>query len=126
MALNAASLYKNTSIQTATPGDLILMLYEGAIKFANRAIIGLEKNDYSMVNENLIKTQKIITELIVSLDPKYPVSKDFEKVYRLINGLLVEANIKKDMDLVEQALGYIREMRDTWKQVMEITNKTMR
>lgn len=126
MAFNAASLYKNTSIQTASPEDLVLMLFEGAIKFSNRAIIGLEKNDYTVVNENLIKTQKIINELISSLNPQYPVSKEFEKVYRMIHSLLVEANVKKDVNLIEQALEYIREMRDTWKQVMEIANNRKR
>ena len=126
MAINAAALYKNTSIQTASPAELTLMLYEGAIKFANRAIIAMEKNDIQGANINLIKTQRIIGELRAVLDHKYPVAKDFENVYNLIYDLLVQANIKKDIDMAERALGYIREMRDTWKQVMEITNKTAR
>ncbi len=126
MALNAAALYRNTSIQTASQADLTLMLYEGAIKFANRAIIGFEKNDIESINLNLIKTQKIITELRASLDHKYPVAKDFEQVYAIIYDFLLDANIKKNQESLEHALRYIREMRDTWKQVMEITNKTKR
>ncbi|MDO5291517.1 MAG: flagellar export chaperone FliS [bacterium] len=125
MALNAAALYRNTSIQTASPADIILKLLEGAIKFENRAIVALEKNDIAEANTNLIKTQKIILELRSSLDHKYPVAKDFEKVYSHISDLLVVGNMKKDQELIEQALTYTREMRDTWKQVMEIT-KTKR
>lgn len=126
MALNAASLYRNTSIQTASPAELTLMLYEGAIKFANRALIGFEKNDVSEINTNLLKSQRIINELKVTLDHKYPVAKDFEQVYNLIYDLLVQANITKNEETLNQALGYIREMRDTWKQVMELTNKSRR
>lgn len=126
MALNAAALYRNTSIQTASQADLTLMLYEGAIKFANRAIIGFEKNDIESINLNLIKTQKIITELRASLDHKYPVAKDFEQVYAIIYDFLLDANVKKNQESLEHALRYIREMRDTWKQVMGITNKTKR
>lgn len=125
MAFNAAAMYQNTSVQTASPAGIVLLLLEGAIKFANRAIIGIEKNDIAMANTNLIKTQRIITELNASLDEKYPVSKDFERIYTQINALLMEANMRKDKELVEQALRYIRDMRDTWKQVMELT-KTAR
>lgn len=121
MAYNAATLYRNTSIQTASPADIILLLLEGAIKFENRAIIALEKNNLQDVSTNLIKTQKIITELRSSLDQKYPVSKDFDNVYSHIGDLLMLANVKKEQELIEQALEYTREMRDTWKQVMELT-----
>ncbi|MDO5520757.1 MAG: flagellar export chaperone FliS [bacterium] len=125
MALNAAALYRNASIQTASPADIILKLLEGAIKFENRALVAFEKNDIAEVNTNLIKTQKIISELRASLDHKYPVAKDFEKVYSHISDLLVVGNMRKEAELVEQALTYTREMRDTWKEVMEIT-KTKR
>ena len=81
----------------------------------------MEKNNLQDVSTNLIKTQKIITELRSSLDQKYPVSKDFDNVYSHIGDLLMLANVKKEQELIEQALEYTREMRDTWKQVMELT-----
>lgn len=120
MTNNAASAYQNSAIQTASPAELTLMLYEGAIKFCNIALIALEKKDYNKVNENLKKAQRIITEFRVTLDHKYPVWEDFDRVYDYIYRRLVEGNINKDKEIIEDALKYIREMRDTWKEVMKI------
>lgn len=121
MTYNAASAYKNNSILTASPAELTLALYEGAIKFCNIALIGLEKNDYEKTNTNLIKAQNIITEFRSTLDFKYPVAKEFDMVYEYINRRLAEGNIKKDAQIVEEALGHIRTMRDAWKEVMKLT-----
>lgn len=120
MTNNAASAYQNSAIQTASPAELTLMLYEGAIKFCNIALMALEKKDYNKVNENLKKAQRIITEFRVTLDHKYPVWEDFDRVYDYIYRRLVEGNISKDKEIIEDALKYIREMRDTWKEVMKI------
>lgn len=120
MTYNAASAYKNNSILTASPAELTLALYEGAIKFCNIALLGLEKNDYQKVNTNLIKAQNIITEFRSTLDFKYEVAKDFDVVYEYINRRLAEGNIKKDAQIVEEALGHIRSMRDAWKEVMKL------
>ncbi len=115
---NIASVYQGTKVGTASPAELTLMLYEGAIKFCNKAIYAIEAKDISKANENLLKAQKIIMEFRSTLDHKYPVAQDFERVYDYVYRRLVEANIKKDKDIVEDALKYIREMRDTWKEVM--------
>lgn len=118
MAFNPASAYKQNSIQTAAPAELTLMLYEGAIKFCNIAMGALERKDLIKANENMIKAQKIIVEFRATLDFSYPVAKEFDLVYDYIYRRLVEANLKKNTAILEEALGYIREMRDTWKQVM--------
>lgn len=120
MALNAAMMYQNNSIQTATPAELILMLYDGAVKSCNIALLALDDNNIEKVNINLIKAQKIITELRVSLDKKYPVWKDFDNVYAYIYDCLIQANIHKDKEKLNEGLGYIREMRETWKEVMRL------
>ena len=119
MAVNAAAVYRDNKIKTANPAELTLMLYEGAIKFCNIALMAIEKNDLVKANQNIIKAEKIITELWNTLDFKYPVSSQFEIVYDYIYRRLVEANINKDAEILEEALGYIREMRDTWKDVMK-------
>ena len=116
---NAASLYKGTKINTASPAELTLMLYEGAIKFCNIANLGLEQRDYEKVSNNIIKVQNIITELRSTLDFKYPTAKDFDVVYEYITSLLVQANIKKDSEQLNLALEQIREMRDLWKEIMK-------
>jgi len=121
MAINAAITYQNNAIQTASPAELTLSLFEGAIKFSNIALMGLESGDMEKVHLNIVKAENIIMELRYTLDHKYPVAKEFEKVYTYIYRRLVEANVKKDRDMLEEALGYIREMRDTWKEVIKLT-----
>ena len=123
MAQNPAQLYGNSKIQTATPAELTLMLYDGAIKFCNIALIAIEKGDVQKAHTNIVKAQNIILEFICTLDRKYKVAEDFEIVFDYIYRRLVEANMKKDTEILEEALGYIREMRDTWKEVMRLAPK---
>lgn len=120
MPINAASAYQNNKISTATPGDLTLMLYEGAIKFCNIAIIGIEEKDIVKSNKYIIKAEEIITYLRSTLDFKYPVAAEFEKVYAYIYDRLVMANVKKDKTIIEEVLKHLRVMRDAWKEVMKL------
>ena len=117
---NAASLYQVAAINTASPAELTLMLYNGAIKFCNLALIGIEEKDIMKAHNNLMKAQKIIRELQATLNFKYEVSKDFDLIYtRILNNLLA-ANVKKDTDKLNEALEDIRGIRDVWTQVMKV------
>lgn len=120
----AAMQYQKNAVQTASPAKLTLMLYDGAVKFSNMAIEGLHEGDLEKAHQNIIKVQKIIVEFRSTLDMKYPVAKDFDVVYDYIYRRLVEANMKKDVEIMEDALKYIKEMRDTWKEVMRLNNVT--
>ena len=93
---NAASLYQGAAINTASPAELTLMLYNGAIKFCNLALIGMEEEDIMKAHNNLMKAQRIIRELQATLNFKYEVSKDFDLIYTRILNSLLAANIKKD------------------------------
>lgn len=110
--------YSNSKLMTASPGELTLMLYEGAIKFCNIAIVAIENKDIQKAHTNIMKAENIIEEFRASLDHKYPVAEDFEKVYLYLYDRLVEANIKKDTEILEEVLEHLRTMRDTWKEVM--------
>ena len=110
--------YNNSKLMTASPGELTLMLYEGAIKFCNIAIVAIEHNDIEKAHTNIVKVENIIEEFRATLDHKYPVAEDFEKVYLYLYDRLVEANMKKDKDILEEVLKHLRTMRDTWKEVM--------
>lgn len=124
MALpNAYAQYNNSKVLTASPAELVLMLYEGAIKFANIAILALEQNETEKAHTNIVKTERIIDHFRATLDMKYPVAKDFDRVYEYLQRRLLEANIKKDKEIMEEVCGHIRSMRDTWKEVMRI-NRT--
>ena len=116
---NAAKMYQQNSVKTASPARLTLMLYEGAIKFCNIGLEGIAER-----NNNIIKAEKIIVELRATLEMKYPVAKEFDRVYDYIYRRLVEANMKKDAEILKDALGHIKTMRDTWKEVMRINNVT--
>ena len=126
MAVNIAQIYKNSKEQTASKEDIITMLYDGAIKFCNIAITELELKHMENVNTNLKKAQRIIEELILTLDRKYPISKEFEQVYNYILELFFQANIKKDKELIERACNEIRGMRDTWLEVIKRSKAGMK
>ena len=124
MALpNAYAQYNNSKVLTATPAELTLMLYEGAIKFCNIAIVAVEKKDIEKANNNIIKTERIIDYFRQTLDTKYPVAEDFVRVYEYIGRRLVEANLKKDKEILEEVAEHLRSMRDTWKEVMQVNRE---
>lgn len=102
----------------ASPAELTLMLYEGAIKFCNIAITGIEQKDIEKAHNNIRKAAKIISYLRETLDMKYPVAQDFENIYVYLDRRLVEANIKKDKEILEEVCEHLRSVRDTWKEVM--------
>lgn len=119
MIFNAAQAYQNNSVKTASPGELTLMLYDGAIKFCNIALEAIDNKDIAKAHTNIKKAEDIITELRETLNHNYPVWEDFERVYEYIYRLLVEANMRKDKQILNRALENIRDMRDTWKKVMQ-------
>lgn len=111
--------YANNKIMTASPAELTLMLYEGAIKFCNIAITAIDEKDINRAHQNIMKTQRIIEEFQTTLDYKYPVAKDFDEVYSYLMIRLKKANVKKDKEILEEVLKHLRTMRDTWKEVMK-------
>lgn len=116
---NAYAAYNKNKVLTASPAELTLMLYEGAIKFCNIAIMAIENKDVEKAHVNIIKAEKIIEEFLRTLDEKYPVYKDFENVYNYLMRRLQEANMQKDAAILEEVLIHLRGMRDTWKEVMK-------
>lgn len=124
MALpNAYSQYTNSKILTATPAELTLMLYDGAIKFCNMAEMAIEQENIPKAHENIMRVQKIIDYLRQTLDMKYPVAQDFERIYVYISGRLLDANAKKEKEILEEVNMHLRSVRDTWKEVMRINQE---
>lgn len=116
---NGYAQYQNAKIMTASPAELTLMLYEGAIKFGNVAIVAMENNDPAKAHENIVKVEKIIQNFRDTLDKKYAVSQDFENVYVYLLRRCHEANVAKDPEIMEEVLKHLRSMRDNWKEVMK-------
>ena len=97
---------------------------QGYAAYANNRIMtasadAIEKKDIAKAHENIVKVENIIEEFRATLNHKYPVAEDFENVYSYLNQRLVEANVKKDREILEEVLEHLRTMRDTWKEVMK-------
>ena len=123
---NAAALYKGNRINTASPAELTLMLYDGCRKFINIAKMGIEEKDLAKANTNIKKAERIILELQSTLNDKYEVAKDFNAVYSYVKRRLLEANIAKDNEILEECAGHMRTMSDTWKEVMKTAHQNER
>lgn len=122
MQRNPYAEYRNSQVMTASPAELTLMLYDGAIKFVNIAHDAIDKKEIEKANVNIQKASNIIEELQSTLNKKYAVAEDFDNVYKYIRDRLLWANMRKDNEILDEAKDAISQMRDTWKEVMRITN----
>ena len=120
---NAFNVYKQNSVTTASPGELTLMLYNGCLKFLSKAKVAIEQKNIAERNNNLQRSQAIITELMSTLNMDIEISKQMLPLYEYMNRRLIEANIKNDPAIIEEVEGLVTEFRDTWKEVIKITRQ---
>lgn len=113
------SIYQKNAIMTAKPEELTLMLYNGLIKFIVQAQKAIEKKDVPAAHENIIKSENIIRAFQMTLDMKYELSQKEMPLYNYLYRRLVEANLKKDTQILNEVLGFVTELRDTWAQAMK-------
>jgi len=121
--LTAQNAYKQNSVTTASPGDLTLMLYNGCLKFLNKAKHAIQEKNVEEKNTNLIKAQAIISELMATLNMDIEISKNMFALYEYMNHRLVGANIQNDVAIIEEVEGLMTEFRDTWKEVIRINRQ---
>ena len=121
--LNPYEQYRKNQILTASPAEVTLMLYEGAIKFCNVAILAIQNKEIEKAHINIRKAQRIIEEFRNTLDHQYPVWEDFDRIYVYLLQRLLQANIKKDVSILEEVNGHLRMLRETWKEIMRQCNK---
>jgi flagellar protein FliS len=115
--------YVQNSIQTATPAQLLIMLYDGAIKFTKQAMEAIEKKNYMEAHRNLIKVQDIVQEFIITLDHNAPVAEGLLKLYDYFMYLLVQGNVKKNTKPLEELLGYLTDLKETWVQAARLASQ---
>lgn len=106
--------YRQAQAETASKPKLLIMLYDGAIRFTKAGIEGISSRNYELANNNLVKSQAIIHELVSSLNFDYSISKDLVQVYEYMLRLLIEANLKKKVEPAEEVLGHLVELREAW------------
>ncbi|OON98150.1 MAG: flagellar export chaperone FliS [Epulopiscium sp. Nele67-Bin005] len=118
---NPYNQYQSNAVMTSSPGELTLMLYNGAIKFINLGIEAIEKKNISAAHTNIVKAQNIISELRATLDEKYEISKQMDALYEYVYDTLLQANMHKDVEKLQDALKIVREFRDMWQEVLKKT-----
>lgn len=120
---NPYQSYQQNSVNTASPGELTLMLYNGCLKFITLAKKAMKAGNVQDKNTNLIKAQNIIHEFMVTLNRDIKVSEELMVMYEYIHRRLVEANVKSDETILEEVEGLVTELRDTWKQVIQLNRQ---
>ncbi|MGG3887071.1 flagellar export chaperone FliS [Brevibacillus panacihumi] len=120
MLQSAAQTYQTNQVTTATPSELTLMLYNGAIKFIKQAKSSLEDRNYAKTHEFCLKVQNILYELMSSLKKEYPISLEFDRMYEYMLRRTVEANIRKDIEILNEVEDLFVQFRDTWKEAMTL------
>ncbi len=106
--------YVETTIQTATPAQMLIMLYDGAIRFSRAALEAIQQQNHQEVHNNLIKVQDIISEFTITLDRSSPMAKGLMQLYEYFLFRLREANIKKQAEPIQEVLGYLIELKEVW------------
>jgi flagellar protein FliS len=120
----AQDLYLRTQVNTASPGELTLVLYNGCLKFMNLAMEAIKRKDYEAKNTNIQRATDIIQELIITLDFEYEISNDLRSLYMYIIDILRKASLYADLDRLEEAVRFTKEIRDTWAEAIKITKQT--
>jgi len=120
LAQNPYAQYKQQSITTAGPEKLLIMLFDGAIRFAGQARKAMNEKDIEETNYYLIRCQDIVFELMASLNMDYEISHSLLPLYEYINYNLQQANIEKNLKFLDEAESYLREFREIWVQAAKL------
>ncbi|HBM81516.1 MAG TPA: flagellar export chaperone FliS [Clostridiaceae bacterium] len=117
---NAYTLYQQNEVLTASKGKLLIMLYDGAIKFLRLAKISIDEKNIENTNKYICKTENIISELMATLNMDMEISKNLYALYDYMKRSLMEANIKKDKGTIDEILSMVSELKDTWEEASRI------
>lgn len=120
MNMQSQELYIRTKVNTSSPGELTLMLYNGCIKFMKQALEGIKNQDYNTKNKFIQKSIDIVDELLITLNAEYDISRNLSALYLFIKEKLIEANTKAAPDILNTCIELITELRDTWSEALKI------
>ncbi|WP_142414796.1 flagellar export chaperone FliS [Hathewaya massiliensis] len=120
---NAYNVYKNNSVNYASKEQLLLMLLDGAVKFSKLAREGISEKDFQKCHTNIIKTQNIFYELMATLDTNSggKWAQDLYGIYEFIVQNLIKANIKKDLEVLDQTIPLIEDVKNTWYEAYKLS-----
>lgn len=123
MNAQAYDIYKKATVETVSPAKLLIMLYDGAIKNLDNACQRIKEKDIAGAHNHIIKAQDIIVELMASLKMEYEISKQLLPLYQFYYRQLVQANIKKDITLINQVKGFLTELKGAWEEAAKSLHK---
>jgi flagellar protein FliS len=110
-------------VLSASSEELTLMLYDGALKFCNQAIMAVEKKDYNKAHPLIMRVEDIIREFQITLNHSYEISKQLNVLYDYIYRRLVDANMAKDVSILNEVRDLLRDLRDTWKEAIRLSRQ---
>lgn len=116
--------YKQQSVLTMTPAELLIMLFDELVKRIKQAELAIEHKKMDAANENIMRAQRIVRYLSQTLNEEYAVSADLDRLYDYFLQQLIQANIKKDIEILRELEPLITDMRDTWKQAARLSKES--
>ena len=121
----AAQSYLKMRVMTATPEQLQLMLYDGALRFAEQARAGLRERNYEQSYTNIVRVQKILTELTASLKPDVDpdLCRNLSALYTYVYKRLIAANVDHDPAALDESIELLRYQRETWAMLLDKLGK---
>ena len=125
--LNASpqDAYKRQDVLTATPADLVVMLYDALKKNIMQARRGLERKNIQSTHDHLMKAQEIVTELVNSLDMNYDISTELLSLYEFMLTSLEDANIQKKPELLTPVIDIVDSLREAWQEIAQSNKGTL-
>lgn len=113
---NPYQAYQNTGVQTADQRQLIIMLYDGAIRFLKKSVIKIEAKDYEAAHNYLVRGRDVVSELLATLKPEKggDLGENLKRLYVYVFGRIVEANMKKDPKIVAEVVQIMTTLREGW------------
>ena len=123
---NVYGQYRQVQVSTASPGKLILMLYQGAIKALKKAIEMIDRKEYGEKGDQLIKAQDIIMELNLALDLKTgELAESLHQLYMYAYRKLVVANLEVDKDAIQEVVGMLENLYEAWEVAVQEAEGTV-
>lgn len=117
--------YKKSSIETASKEQILIMLYDGAIQFLNKAKIAINNREIEKAHNNLIAAQNILQEFIDSMDREVApqLAENLISLYEYFIRRLIQANFKKQIEPIDEVLKYLKSLKATWEQAIVLAQK---
>lgn len=125
MVGNPYQQYTQIRINTASSEELVVMLYDGAVKFCNKAKVAIDNKNMEMANNNLNKVQAIMDELILGLNHELggQIADNLLRIYDYLKRRTIEANTKKSIEIIDEIITLVRDLRETWVEAMKLAKK---